>query len=292
MNPKQLLLKASFSFLVFFISCTYLAAQSGGFSIGQGVVFGDTTQVHVLTTTSQERIIGYGMDIDGSKLLFRLRYAEEVVEFPVEEVRSIRLFRAGASNNDLSDGTYLQTALPGAERGGRYRNVSLVGNVAEFDLNKNVRLGAGFLLPVGFAFTQRVRASITPKLHIGASNQTVMSLIGGSTGEVVGDLAGILTLGDNSLFLSMGYHFFYSPDDDPGSRGVSMMVGAQISDNWHLYSEWMYSENRRFRDTGLIPSFSASCQLNRWRIRFGVFWGYGELITDFPFPLVGADYRW
>ncbi|MEM6396926.1 MAG: hypothetical protein AAF741_11320 [Bacteroidota bacterium] len=293
MSLKQLFLRASLLIMALFMSSVFLGAQSGGLSIGKGVVLGDTTQVHVLTTNSQERIIGSAMDIDGDKLLFIPRYAEEVVEFPTAEVRSVRLFQVGYSDNNLSDGTYLYTALPGANRGGRYRNVSVLGSLAEFDLNKNVRLGVGFLLPVGIAVSQRIRASLSPGLHVGLSNQSVWSLRQFDDNELAGDLAGLVTLGDNRLFLSMGYHFFYSTSFfSEDSRGVSMMVGGQISDQWHLYSEWMYTETRSFRGSGLIPSFSASCSLNRWRIRFGVFWGYGELVTDSPLPIVGADYRW
>ncbi|MEM8582657.1 MAG: hypothetical protein AAGF87_00240 [Bacteroidota bacterium] len=284
-----------FSVLLFLLSTIFYTvdAQSLGLSIAPGVRLNDTTQLHVLTTKNYDKLVGYAIDVDGQDLVFRPRFADRPSRFLLSELRSLRVLRAGLAGNDLTDGTYLQTALPGADRGGRFRNVSVLGNLAEFDLNKNLRLGAGLLLPIGLVFSQRVRVSLSSKIHVGLSNQMVMSLQRFNYGNLDGDLAGLLTLGDNRLFMSMGYHFFYSTDAfSQDSRGVSLMAGGQISDQWHLYSEWVFAENRGFRDSGLLPSFSASCQLQRWRIRFGFFWGTGDVSTESPLPLVGVDHRW
>ncbi|MEO0788820.1 MAG: hypothetical protein AAFY36_09165 [Bacteroidota bacterium] len=269
------------------------SAQSLGLSIAPNVRLNDTTQLQVLITKDYDRLVGYALDIDGQDLIFRLRFADAPSRFAMSELRALRVLQAGLIGNDLSDGTYLQTALPGAAGGGRFRNVSLLGNLAEFDVNENLRVGIGAFIPVGLALTQRLRASISPKIHLGISNQAVWSLRRFDDEELVGDFAGLLTLGDNKLFMSLGYHFFYSTSGfSQDSRGVSLMVGGQISDQWHLYSEWLFTETRNFGDSGVLPSFSASCQLDRWRIRFGFFWGTGDVSTESPIPLVGVDYRW
>ena len=222
----------------------------------------------------------------------------ESLTIPLSYVRSLRLFKPVLEDDKFADGTYLRTALPGAEGRLHYRNLMLLGNSVEYDLNSNFRIGAGVFVPVGFSFTQRIRVGLTEQIHLGVSNQSVWDVFinnedffNENSNALVGDLSGILTLGSNRAFVSISYHLLYDTSFPSDENGIGLAVGGQISPAWHLYSELLFVEQEG-SGTGFIPSVSGAYRVNNWRIRMGLFAGFLDVYTNSPLPFIGVDYHW
>lgn len=282
--------------LLFCLLSSSLLAQSG-LRLGKGVRLGDSTQLQLISTTRFDKIIGYGLDIEGDELLFQPQNMDETLSIPLEYVRSLRLYKQTFEDDRFSDPSYLRTALPGADGRLQYRNLMLLNNMVEYDINPNIRIGAGVLVPVGFIATQRLRVNIAKQIHLGLSNQSVWDVLlnnqdGFNSGNtLVGDLSGMLTLGSNQAFVSISYHLLYDTSFPADENAIGLAVGGQLSSAWHLYSE-LFLVEQASGGTGFIPSVSGAYRVNNWRIRMGLFAGFLDLFTNTPLPFLGVEYYW
>ncbi|MEM7571541.1 MAG: hypothetical protein AAF433_01520 [Bacteroidota bacterium] len=271
-----------------------MLAQSG-LRLGRGVRLGDSTQLQLVSTTRFDKIIGYGLNIDGDELVFQPQNMDETLSIPLEYVRSLRLYKQTLEDDRFSDPSYLRTALPGADGRLQYRNLMLLSNMVEYDINSNIRIGAGVLVPVGLSFTQRLRVSLADRIHLGVSNQSVWDILiddGDSFGNsLAGDLSGILTLGSNQAFVSVSYHLLYDTSFPTDEHAIGLAVGGQLSPAWHLYSELFFVEQAS-GGTGFVPSVSGAYRVNNWRFRMGLFAGFLDLFTNTPLPFLGVEYYW
>jgi len=274
-----------------------IAAQSG-LRIGPGVVLGDTTQLHQLILSDFTQLLGVGLDIDGSELVFQLRATTYPNRFPIDEVRFLGLLNAeeesvytvNPAGPVLSDLTYLRTALP-VEGKGRFRNINVTYSIAEFNASSNVQLGIGLLTPVGPLATQRFQFSIGEYFHLGLSNQMTLILLDPFEGPfLVGDLTSNLTIGSADGLLNVGYGIGYDTSFGETLPTIRFGGGGKLTESWHIYGELAIFEAEF--ETSFWPSISAAYARNRHRWRFGLFTGFAADLGAPPLPLVGYDYHW
>ncbi|OAV45020.1 hypothetical protein A3850_011215 [Lewinella sp. 4G2] len=267
----------------------------------------DTTVTHQLILLDYSKLLGTAVRFTPDSLFFRMHAAAEVSAFPAEQVRYLGVYQPKFNPDDeqfassapgFQDLTYERTALPFQEKA-RFKIINLLYLGTEFALNDNFEVGVG-LAPVGLLLTQRARVSITPKVHVGVSNQSIyFPFFGntnrGGTGVLVGDVTALLTLGDDRGFLNIGSGYFYNTDVRNERIFLQRLAaGGRVSKYWHLYAEAMASLNRRNDDAELYPSFTAAYGKRRHRWRFGVFTVYQQerRVRIPPLPYVGYTRYW
>lgn len=290
--------------LLLVVTATNIYAQNR-FRIGSGVLVGDESQLHEIILVDFSKLLGHCAKIDKNTVFFKLRDAIEVTELPIDQVRFLGVYeqtgntitrgrngeKAAAYNRvAFADGTYLRTALPTHTKG-QYRNIDLIYNVAEFNLNRNVQLGVGAFVPAGFLSTQRLRFSIAKEVHLGVSNQSLLVLLSIDPPFIVGDLNANFTVGNENRFVNFGGGFFYNTSDDMRTTHLNIAMGGRIAENWHVYGEMAVFDDGF--DIIALPSFSAAHGVRRHRWRFGFFNVFNpESSFLAPLPFIGYDYYW
>jgi hypothetical protein len=285
-----------------------LSAQSYQSRIHYKVEIGDTSQLHQLILLDYTKLLGTIMEVADDSLRFQLRSSGEVSVIPTRELRYLGIFEAsdtkgpGIKANSgppgFTDMTYERTALP-LHGKGQVRVVNLIYSVAEWNLNKNIQLGAGIGGPLGVLLTQKLRHSITPDFHIGITGQELwVPLVGSFNRRLVllGDISAVVTLGNERRFANLGTGIIFNTDD----RGTPLLahrfgIGGQVGAKWHIYGEFlMTNPSGRFSDLTFFPGLSASLGNRRHRWKFGIFTVFFDEDSFFPPPLpfVGYSYYW
>ncbi len=290
--------------LLFFAGSFSVFAQHFRTKIHYKVALGDTTQVHELILQDYSKLIGLAKSTRGGILTYRVHGATEDSYLPIKAMRYLGVYEQldrkagkGAEGPAFSDLTYERTALPLSGKG-QFRIINLIYYVAEFNLSEYVQVGAGLAGPLGILLTQRVRTSITPNIHIGLSNQFLYPpLVRGFDNDqvYVGDVTGILTIGDQRRFLNLGTGIFYGNDNTDTRIWVHRMaVGGRLNSKLHAYVEAAVSQNNTFSDLTLFPSATIAYGERRHRWQFGVFTVFqdGENYFPPPIPYVGYALYW
>ena len=274
--------------------------------INERVEFGDTTQLHQLILIDYSRLLGTARRVEGDTLYFRLSAAVEDSPIPTRELRYLGTMASNgrrvvsAAGPGFTDLTYERTALPFQSRI-ELKTIMLIYTGVEVNLNEHFQIGAGLGGLLGVLLTARVRTSITPRVHVALSNQSLFSpIIGaldGGNAPLVGDVSALLTLGDDKRFLNLGYGYFYNTDRFAEGDRVflsRMGLGGRVGKKWHLYTEALVSLNRTFRQTELYPSLNAAYANRRHRWKFGVMSVVFDLESFLPppIPYVGYSLYW
>lgn len=281
-----------------------LSAQSYKSRIHYRVNLGDSTQNHQLILLDYSKLLGTAVSIDNDTLYFKLHSANEPSAIPVREMRYLGEFMGKDRQRALTqatpgftDLTYERTALPFHSKG-QFRTIMVLYNVAEFNLNDHIQIGAGVGGPLGILTTQRLRTSLLPELHVALSNQALyVPLLDGfeSNTVIIGDLTALVTLGNDQRFLNLGTGIFYNTDTSDEQIWLHRMgVGGKIGAKWHLYGEAVVSLSERFNVFELYPSFNASygSRNHRWQFGFMTIVFDGESFVSPPIPYVGYSYYW
>ena len=287
-----------------------LFCQSYESRINYKVVLGDTSQLHQIILVDYSKMLGTAMKVERDSIYFQLRSAVEVSAIPLAELRYLGLFNSSETPEgrrklfpdipEFTDLTYERTALP-LHGKGQVRVINLVYAVSEWNLNDNIQLGAGLGGPLGILLTQKLRASITPDVHIGITGQELYAPLVNfdNTGVVLGDIAAVLTLGNDRRFVNLGTGILFNTDvgDDSPITSHRFGIGGKIGEKWHLYGEFLMTvpnERDRFADLNLFPAFTAAYGSKRHRWQFGIFTVFFDEDNFFPPPLpyVGYAYYW
>jgi len=291
-----------------------LGAQNYKSRIQYKVEMGDTSQLHQLILLDYTKLLGTALEVKADSLYFRLRSAATVSAIPLSELRYLGVFTVSDSSPDadgagkrlrpsagpppFTDMTYERTALP-LKGKGQVRVINLLYGVGEWNLSENLQIGVGLGGPLGIITTQKLRFSLTPYLNVGLTGQQLLVPPIGFDNEIIvlGDLAAIVTVGDDRRFVNLGTGYLFNTDDrDSPIAAHRFGIGGKIGRKWHLYGEFLMSmpSSRRFSDLNLFPSFTASLGQRRHRWNFGVF----TVILDEdsfvppPLPFVGYSYYW
>lgn len=299
-------------FLCSFLLTSLLSAQNFESRINYKVVLGDTSQLHQIILLDYTKMLGVAQKVANDSIYFQLRSAAEPSAIPLNELRYLGIFTASDSPEgrdkyfravpEFTDLTYERTALPLKGRG-QVRVINLVYGVVEWNLNENIQLGAGVAGPLGILFTQKLRTSLTPQLHVGITGQQLwlpLLFSFDNTQTILGDIAGIVTLGDEKRFLNMGAGILFNTDafgDESPITSYRFGIGGEVGEKWHVYSELLMAipnQDNRFGDLSLFPSLNASYGSRRHRWQFGVFTVFLDEDSFFPPPLpyVGYSYYW
>ncbi len=289
-----------------------LSAQTYESRIHYKVVLGDTSQLHQIILLDYTKMLGVAQEIANDSIYFQLRSAAEPSAIPLNELRYLGIFTASDSPEGreryfqevpgFTDLTYERTALP-LKGKGQVRVINLLYGVVEWNLNENIQLGAGVAGPLGVLFTQKIRTSLTPNLHVGITGQQLwvpLVVNFDNTQIVLGDVAGIVTFGDEKRFMNIGAGILFNTDafqDESPLTAYRLGIGGQIGQKWHVYSEMLMAvpnESNRFGDLSLFPSLNASYGSRRHRWQFGIFTVFLDEESFFPPPLpyVGYSYYW
>lgn len=263
------------------------------FRITPKVVFRDTTQLHQVVLRDHSKLVGRAWDITHTELIFQLLHSDEVSKIPLSEVRLLTLLRGNGRyppSPDLTGLTYLRTAFPG-EGKGQFRNLSFVYNVAEFNINRHLQLGAGAFLPFGPLITQRLVFPVAENVHMGFSHQLIAFLlpVGYDNQPIVGDASFMLTVGKAERFISMGAGYLYEIGE-PALPNLHIGGGIKVGNSLHLYGEFMFVD-APFEDS-VVPGLSVSFDRKRHRWRLGTFTAYDPDYVLVPLPFLGYDYYW
>lgn len=290
-------------FSLLFLTAT-VCSQSYKSRIHYRVTLGDTTQTHQLILMDYSKLLGLAESIEGDTLYFRLHSASASSAVPVNQMRFLGEFMGKDQKRALTqttpgftDMTYERTALPFHSKG-QFRTIMLLYNVAEFNLNEHLQIGAGIGGPLGILTTQRLRTTLLPEFHVALSHQSLyIPWAEGADNSVliVGDVTGIFTFGNDRRFLNVGSGLFYNTDFDDGKVWLHRMgVGGRIGSKWHLYSEAVVSMGEEFSILELYPSLNASYGSRRHRWQFGLMTITisGDNFLSPPIPYVGYAYYW
>ena len=281
-----------------FLMAGAVQAQSYTQRINHRVAIGDTSQVHQLILRDYTRLRGTVLEVRRDSIVMQVASVPEAVRVPTFQMRHIGILPRSERLQAVADGdvpamddlTLVRTALPFPRRK-RLKTVMLVYNSLEWQLDRHVQLGVGAALPFGLLLNQRYRTSLTPYLHVGVSNETLLVpfLIFGEDGfPAVGDLTTMLTVGSGAQFLHLGYGIFYNLTD--GTEPVpNFRVGAgtRISRRVHLYGELVGVLEPDDRFT-LLPSLNLARTVRRHRWSFGLATSFveREFNSGVPVPYV------
>jgi hypothetical protein len=297
-----------------------LSAQSYQARIHYKVRLGDTTQLHQLILLDYSKLLGTVMEVRADSIRMQVRSVREEVRVPTKELRFIGVFNpesvkgySSGSPAAFSDLTYERTALPPSSKT-QLRVINLIYAVVERNLNDNVQIGIGLAGPLGILTTQKLRFQVAPKVNVGLSNQFLLPPFQGINRNglwSLGDLSGIVTLGDERRFLNLGTGFMYETGGfNDSSEGefwsYRMALGGQLSPRWHIYAEALmileigeasidpffgFNEGRNLT---LLPSINASMAGPRHRWQFGLFTGFldEDSFIPPPLPYVGYSFYW
>lgn len=298
--------------LVFFFLSGALFSQSYESRIHYKVVLGDTNQLHQIILLDYTKMLGNAQEIKGDTIYFQLRSAAAPSRIPLADVRYVGVFNSSDSPEgrkrlfqsvpDFTDLTYERTALP-LHGKGQVRVINLFYAVSEWNLNDNLQLGAGLAGPLGVLLTQKVRASITPDLHVGLTGQQLWVPLVFSFDNsqiILGDIAAIVTVGNDRRFANFGTGILFNTDvgnDESPITSHRFGIGGQIGEKWHLYGEFLMTipkDSDRFADLNFFPAFTAAYGSKRHRWQFGIFTLFFDEDNFFPPPLpyVGYSYYW
>ena len=256
-----------------------LRAQSYTQRINRQVVIGDTTQVHQLILRDYTRLRGTVTEVRRDSIVMQVYSVPEPVSVPTYQMRHIGLLPGRATIQptgtgdlpSLDDLTLVRTALPFSRRK-RLKTVMLVYNSLEWNLNRHVQLGVGVALPFGVLVNQRYRTSLTPYLHVGVSNETLLVpfLLFEGGFPAVGDLTTLLTVGSGAQFLNLGYGMFYNlTENEKPIPNFRVGAGTRVSRRVHLYGEMLGLLETDNRVT-LLPSVNVALTVRRHRWSFGL----------------------
>lgn len=293
-------------FFLLLISGLSLTGQSYESRIHYKVRIGDSTQLQQLILLDYSKLLGTAVEIDEDYVYFKLRSSNEISEIPLGQLRFLGVFSLSelkvinysGTGPGFTDLTYERTALP-YHSSGKVKIINLVYAVVEWNLGKNLQVGAGLAGPLGIMGTIRYRFSLNNDIHFGVSNQTLFPPFGQFDGDliVLGDVTSMLTFGDERRFLNLGTGILYNTDDFEDALNIHRLgVGGKISNRVHLYAEaaLLLNSDRFGRDLNLVPSVNASLGARRHRWRFGIFSVFLDEDSFFPPPLpyVGYSYYW
>ena len=295
-------------FTVFCLIACGLDAQEYKSRINYQVEFGDTSQLHQLILIDYSKLLGTAIGVKADTLYFRIRSANEVSAVPLWDLRYLGVLTvtdspgAGfryAGTPPFTDLTYERTAFP-LKGKGQLRIINLIYSVAEWNVNDNLQIGVGVAGPLGVLATQKVRFSITPDVHLGVTGQELwVPLIGAFNGgfTMVGDVAAVVTLGNERRFANFGTGILFNTDDPDSPQPIHRFaLGGKIGPRWHAYGEFVaiLDEPGRFNSLRLVPTFNASLGIRRHRWQFGVGTVFLDEDNFFPPPLpyVGYAYYW
>lgn len=285
--------------LLFFLPLVAsLGAQRYAQRLGGDVVIGDSSQLHEVVLIDYAKFLGTVTYFMADSLRLKLPSVAEPVVFPASFVRSVSVkypesdgVPAPRRNLPFTDLTLLRTALPYHGRQ-QLKTVMLLYNVVEWNLNDHVQLGVGAAGPFVFLFNQRYRTSLTPWLHVGLSNETIVPVflqIFSESVSFLGDLTTLTTVGSDEQYFSFGAGIFYrAASNRKPTRNYRVGAGTQVSPRVHLYGELLAFIDP-FEETGVLPTLNVSVAGKDHRWYFGVL----GVVTDFngslvaPLPYVG-----
>lgn len=291
-----------------------LGAQNYNSRIHYRVEMGDTSQLHQLILLDYTKLLGTALEVKADSLYFQLRSAATVSAIPLKQLRYLGVFTVADSNEDpngrtlrgpraygpapFTDLTYERTALP-LKGKGQVRVINLIYAVTEWNVSENFQVGAGIGGPLGLISTQKLRFSLTPYLNVGITGQELLVPPIGFDPRFVllGDVAAIVTVGDDRRFVNLGTGYMFNTDDrDSPIAAHRFGIGGKIGYKWHLYGEFLMTmpSSNRFSDLNFFPSFTASLGQRRHRWNFGIFTVVFDEDGIFPPPLpfVGYSYYW
>ena len=255
-----------------------LAAQPRSSRVADKLVFGDSSQLHLLILDNYSELLGTAYAFDDDSLRFQLYGAATPTNFPAGAVRYLGVYvpprRVGRLRRDappvpLTDLTLIRTALPyQGER--RFKTVMLLYNSIEWDIDRHFQLGGGLAGPLGVLFTQRYRTSLRDWLHLGVSNELIYAaLVENAAGNapLVGDATTLVTIGSDRQFFNFGAGTFYA-SDSPVIPNYRLGFGTALGRPTHFYVEALAYVDGRI--VGVLPSFNVSLARRRHRWTFGL----------------------
>ncbi len=266
-------------FLCLFLLAGSLQAQT---VISNKIVWGDTTQVHVLHTQRGDKIVGRAIGISGTELSFEMSSNRQIIPFALGEVAFLGLqgerlagepappvikvaVRDQVQYMGGEDLFVIPTGfLP--ERNKVYRNTMVLYNQIDFAIGKHVSVGTGFVLPVILNFRAKAVFELKPFLRMGVTAQQANFLIPDILNLT--NFNGILTMGQRERYLnlSLGRVFLWSNDDQAGL--VSLGGSYRINSRSRVYGDLMHYAGSV--DSGFIPSLMYSRMVGRSRFDLGL----------------------
>lgn len=297
LSSSSKLLSAAIFFCLFFLA-TSLQAQT---VISNKIIWGDTTQVHVLHTQRGDKIVGRAIGISGTELSFEMSSNRQIIPFALGEVAFLGLQGERPAGEPAPPVTKVavreQVQYMGGEdlfvvptgflpeRNTIYRNTMVFYNQVDFAFGKHVSVGTGLVLPIIMNFRAKAVFELKPFLRVGVTAQQVNSLIPDILN--LSSFSGILTMGqrDRFLNLSLGRVYLWSNDDRAGL--VSLGGSYRINSRSRIYGDLMHYAGSV--DSGFIPSLMYSRMGGRNRFDMGLM-ALPLSATDFFVPIPVFSY--
>ncbi|WP_116125035.1 hypothetical protein [Lewinella sp. IMCC34183] len=179
----------------------------------------------------------------------------------------------------------LRTALPYPARR-RAQSTLLLYNVVEWSPNENFQVGVGNALLLGLLTTQRYRTTLSPGVHLGIGNRSVLlpQIDYGAVGvAVAGDAAVLLTLGTPEQFYNLGVGVVYTVGYAtlPAYRvGLGTRLGPRVA----AFGELVAVSDADAGQLTLLPSLNVGLAGRRHRWSFGVAAAALSEGDLYPFP--------
>lgn len=298
-SRSRSLLSAGIFFCLFFLT-TSLQAQT---VISNKIVWGDTTQVHVLHTQRGDKIVGRAIGISGTELSFEMSSNRQIIPFALGEVAFLGVQGERPAGEPAATTTTAKVAvrdqvqymggedlfviptgfLP--ERKTVYRNTMVFYNQLDFAIGKHVSVGTGLVLPVIMNFRAKAVFELKPFLRVGVTAQQVNSIFPDVLN--LSTFSGLLTLGERDRFLNLSLGRLYLWSNDDQASLVSLGGSYRINSRSRIYGDLMHYAGSV--DSGFIPSLMYSRMGGRNRFDMGLM-ALPLVATDFFVPIPVFSY--
>lgn len=266
---------STLSFLLFFVYGTKAQVTVKG-----ELKLGDTTQVHILHTRSDERLEGRVTGFDAEKLTFLLEN-QNIRVFLLSEIWFVEVKSEktpvipakydgtqGVTDNLL----YTPTAWMLKRKQARYRNLMVLYNSLDYGFTDHINGGVSiFSILITGMVSARVKAGfkLGKYLHIAAAGQ-VFSIFLVETELAAGAMGyGVLTFGTSENYLNLGIGRAFAGDIDDPATAFNWGGSFRIHPKWRLFGEYLVLRNE-FDGKGVLSTLGTSWFNQEHRVDAGV----------------------
>lgn len=287
-------------FFCLFIHFGNLQAQT---VISNKIIWGDTTQVHVLHTQRGDKIVGRAIGISGAELSYEMSSNRQVIPFPLAEVTFLGLQGERPGDEPAVADPTVKVAVRDQVRyyGGEdlfviptgflperkvvYRNSMVFYNQLDFAIGKHVSVGTGLVLPVIMNFRAKAVFELKPFLRVGVTAQQVSSIFPDVLNLTT--FSGLVTMGERDRFLNLSLGRLYLWSNSDQASLVSLGGSYSINARSRIYGDLMHFASSV--DSGFIPSLMYSRINGRNRFDMGLM-ALPIVATEFFIPIPVFSY--
>lgn len=260
-------MKKSFYLILFIFFCNSITNEATGQQISGNLIIGDSTQMHVLITTNEDRFVGQVTKIENTTVYFLFQNKMNL-EFEFGDIESImvkgeegyedryenpqryrntRKSRKEVKSAGISGEQalfYGPTAHTYGKKHGEYRNLMVFYNRINFGLSENIDLGVDFMPLIAInivALKGKVGFPVSDLISVGVGGSTYMvfrnNIFNEDTFTGANHAYGVATIGGRDKFINLGFGYAFPINVETSFTSAPVInIGGCLSLNekWKL----------------------------------------------------------